>query len=72
MLIFSGHVMTHDFIFQAAMGNVPRLGLYSSVVQRREPLFYNTSDNTSAVLTLRTNDGRDDHVKLCNGIGTFC
>ena len=52
------------------MGNLPRLGLFSSV-QRSSAARYgsSTANASSAVLSLSTSDGRDDHVKLCNGIG---
>lgn len=33
-----------------------------------DPLIYTTENAT--VLSLVTNDGRDDSVKMCNGIGT--
>ena len=55
-------------LFRGGQGNAPRLGLWSSVVFNKIPTFYTTS-NASDVLTLVTNDGRDDSVKLCNGIG---
>lgn len=56
--------MTADY------GNVPRLVLYSNVVNLTTPSFYR-SNGSSTVLTLITDDGRDDHVKLCNGIGKY-
>jgi hypothetical protein len=32
-------------------------------------LTYLHADNSGSILTLSTNDGRDDNVKMCNGIG---
>lgn len=55
-------------IFKGSSGNAPRLGIWSSVVYNEEPSYYATT-NTSGVLTLITNDGRDDHLKICNGVG---
>lgn len=55
-------------LFQGNQGNAPKLGLWSSVVFNKVPDYYTTS-NTSDILTLLTNDGREDSVKLCNGIG---
>ena len=53
----------------APAGNMPKLGLWSSVVPANAPQHYSTN-NTSLVLRLTTADGRDDAVQLCNGIGT--
>ena len=61
-------VTNHTYVFTAQLGNVPRLGLWSSVVGVRDPKYYNT-DNTTNVLRIETFDGRDDNLKLCNGIG---
>jgi hypothetical protein len=55
-------------IFKGMSANAPKIGLWSSVVRQKTPYYYSTS-NTSDVLTITTNDGRDDSVKLCNGIG---
>jgi hypothetical protein len=62
-------VSNHSIQFRAAMGNVPRIGLVSSVVfaASSNPALFSSS-NASA-LSLTTSDGRDDHVKQCNGIG---
>jgi hypothetical protein len=67
-LCVSGFQNNFTITFNALSGNVPKLGLWSSVVDQETPVYYSTN-RTEAVLTLTTNDGRDDHVKLCNGIG---
>ena len=72
--ICQAHTVSNlSIIMHASMGNLPRLGLYSSVelsVSTHSPVSaYSTANATSAVLSLTTSDGRDDHVKLCNGIG---
>jgi hypothetical protein len=54
--------------FTAPFGNVPQIGLWSSVVDQKSPTYYSTN-RTEGILTLLTDDGRDDNVKLCNGIG---
>jgi len=64
-----GMLTNHTFVFDAQMGNLPRLGLLSSVVGYHNPNVY-SSVNTSNILTLITNDGRDDNIKECNGVGT--
>ena len=64
-----GAVANSSIIFQADMGNVPLMGLWSSVVSYSEPANYRT-ENTTKVLKIISNDGRDDNLKLCNGIGT--
>jgi hypothetical protein len=64
-----GAITNHTLTFTAQMGNVPLVELWSSVVSRNEPAFYSTN-STASVLRIRTDDGRDDNLKLCNGIGT--
>lgn len=63
-----GTINNYTITFKAALGNVPRLGLWSSVVKNKKPKYYSLS-NTSNVLTLETDDGRNDNIKLCNGVG---
>ena len=63
-----GRVNNHTYIFKAQAGNIPRIGLWSSVVGFKNPSYFN-SVNATKVLTLKTNDGRDDNMKVCNGIG---
>ena len=76
----SGELLNHSIVFRAPIGNVPRLGLWSSVVAAQpsylkdnQYLDYYSTNMTSAAgpLYLSTDDGRDDNIKLCNGIG-FC
>lgn len=64
-----GHIMEHNITMFAAMGNVPRLGLWSSIESGYSPTYYRTNLTTS-MLTIKTLDGRDDNFKICNGIGT--
>lgn len=62
-------ITNHTLVFTAQMGNVPRIGLWSSVAGQNQPDLYRT-ENTTNVLRIATSDGRDDNVKLCNGIGS--
>lgn len=59
----------HSIVMSAAFGNVPMVGLWSSVVADKSPEYY-TTQNTSNVLRITTSDGRDDNLKLCNGVGS--
>lgn len=64
------HAANLSILMHASMGNLPRLGLFSSVVRSAAARYGSSTANaSSAVLSLSTSDGRDDHVKLCNGIG---
>ena len=64
------HAANLSILMHASMGNLPRLGLFSSVVRSTAARYGSSTANaSSAVLSLSTSDGRDDHVKLCNGIG---
>lgn len=62
-------IANHTYVFKAQMGNIPRIGLWSSVAGQNMPEYYRT-ENTTNVLRIVTDDGRDDNVKLCNGIGS--
>ena len=66
-----GVVQNTSIVFKAPLGNVPPLGLWSSVQMTFEsqPTYY-TTKNSTEVLTLVTEDGRNDNTKLCNGIGS--
>eukprot|EP00601_Ochromonadales_sp_CCMP2298_P000370 CAMPEP_0173180592 /NCGR_PEP_ID=MMETSP1141-20130122/6800_1 /TAXON_ID=483371 /ORGANISM="non described non described, Strain CCMP2298" /LENGTH=1152 /DNA_ID=CAMNT_0014103457 /DNA_START=210 /DNA_END=3668 /DNA_ORIENTATION=- len=63
-----GSMGNHSMVITGLSGNAPRIGVWSSVVKDKSPEAYD-SVNSSSVLRLTTSDGRDDHVKLCNGIG---
>jgi hypothetical protein len=65
-----GSAVNHTYVFTAATGNVPRIGLWSSVVNMKanSETIYDTT-NTSGVLRLITFNSNDDAVKVCNGIG---
>lgn len=63
-----GSVNNFTFTMKAQIGNVPKVTLWSSVVPIQSPQFYSTN-NSVEVLQITTDDGRDDNVKLCNGIG---
>ena len=65
----NGLITNHTITFKAQAGNLPRLGLWSSIVQAKLPSIVNTF-NTTGVLYMTYPDGRDDTLKLCNGIGT--
>lgn len=63
-----GEIMNHTITFAAASGNLPLLRLFTSAVPINEPAFFSTND-TSNVLTIVSNDGRNTAVKECNGLG---
>jgi hypothetical protein len=63
-----GAFTNHTITFTAQMGNIPLVQVWSSVVDFSSPTYF-TSQNTTGVLKIISNDGRDDNLKLCNGIG---
>jgi hypothetical protein len=63
-----GEIRNFTFAILGNAGNAPKIGLWTSVLLGNHLGFYSTN-NTDHVLRLITHDGRDDHVKLCNGIG---
>jgi len=65
----TGKVTNHTYYFAAEAGNFPRIGIWSSVVGYKNPSTYKSINATANILTIKTNDGRDDNIKLCNGIG---
>ena len=64
-----GQITNHTYVFKSQAGNVPRIGLWSSVVGYKNPSSFNSVNASSKLLSLKTNDGRDDNLKICNGIG---
>lgn len=62
-------VHNFTFAFRGSAGNAPKIGLWSSVQLGQNFAYYTTNSSQNDPLRLVTNDGRDDHVKLCNGIG---
>ena len=67
-LCTNGAVVTTTLTMEAPFGNVPLLGLWASVFFSGIENYYSTN-STSNLLTISTNDGRADNVKICNGIG---
>jgi hypothetical protein len=63
-----GMISNHSIIFQASFGNIPRVVLWYSPIEF-ENVNYHSINGTSSALQINTSDGRDDNVKLCNGIG---
>ena len=72
----SGSIRNLTIILQGNAGNAPMIGLWSSITTNNTAIatatgaVYTTTQNTSNILRITTSDGRDDHVKLCNGIGS--
>lgn len=65
-----GAISNFTIVFRGSSGNAPVIGLWNSVVRGANgDLQYYSTNNTEDVLRVITNDGRDEHVKLCNGIG---
>ena len=67
----AGTITNHTITFRSAYGNVPQLQLWSSVIKgpTAQSLVYYSTTNSTDVLTLTKNGGKEDTVKLCNGIG---
>jgi hypothetical protein len=74
-ICISHQINNYTLTFKGPLGNAPRLGLWTSVVNPSTstlsnlPNFFYSTQNTSTTLRLITNDGRDDGVRLCNGVG---
>ena len=64
----TGQVTDTIIRLNAQSGNIPRLGLWTSVVGNYNPNSFTTANSTNP-LVLIVQDGRDDSVKLCNGLG---
>lgn len=60
-------VTSTQIIMNANYGNVPPLDLYSSIVTTSGSFL--STYNTSAVLSISTNNGNSANIKLCNGVG---
>ena len=60
---------TTNIVLKAESGNIPRLGLWTSVVDNFHSSWKFTTANTSDTLVLSVADGRDGSVKICNGLG---
>eukprot|EP01038_Epipyxis_sp_PR26KG_P007810 gene7810-10608_t len=67
-LCLPGYLMNHTILLHAPFGNVPSLGLWSSVTNQKSPKYYSTTNSTRSIY-ITTNDGSNRYVKLCNGIG---
>jgi len=61
-------VTSTQITINAPFGNVPPIGLYSSVVTTSGSSL-STAD-TATPLTISTNDGNSVNMKLCNGVGS--
>jgi hypothetical protein len=64
----SGVITNSTLVFQAAFGNVPVLGLWKSVFYSGIENYYSTNSSAN-ILRITTRDGRDNNIKLCNGVG---
>jgi hypothetical protein len=65
-----GFTSNYTVVMKGSMGNAPRLEIISSVVPEKNPTSFNTLNSTGGILGIFTRDGRDDFLKLCNGVGT--
>lgn len=63
-----GKVNNLTIVLEGNSGNAPKLDVWSSVVGDHNPDIYDTANMTD-ILSISSYDGRDDHVKLCNGLG---
>jgi len=58
----------HTIVLKAPLGNLPILQLLTSAVNR-EDMGNVYTDNTTLVMSLHTNDGRDGGTGICNNVG---
>lgn len=69
----SGDIRNHTIILKGPIGNLPSFTLVSSAVADGSLTVYtapdDTSDPSSRILQLYTLDGREEGVKVCNGLG---
>jgi len=73
-----GTITNHTFIFTGPLGNCPMIGLWSSVIQgdsiisTNNPTSFDSDDVTiDALSMIASTHGRNDNVKICNGIGKY-
>lgn len=63
----------HSIVLKGPIGNLPQFTLIPDGVEDSTLDIYtapdNTTDVTNRILTLFSFDGRDEGVKLCNGLG---
>ena len=65
----SGERRNHSIVMKAPQGNLPRLEVISAAHSKNDENIY-TTDNFTSLMKIYSNDGRDDAVAECNGIGT--
>ena len=65
----AGQRRNHTIIFNGPAGNLPRLELFGAAHGKNDESVFST-DNFTSVLKIYSNDGRNDAVSECNGIGT--
>lgn len=69
----SGAIRNHTIVLRGPIGNLPSFTLITSGVSDKSLDIYtspdNTSDTSTRILKLFTNDGRNLGVKMCNGLG---
>lgn len=71
----SGQITNHTFLFEGKLGNAPTIGVWSSIVPATNPATFSSDDSdiaySSSILRVyQLNNGRDDAIKICSGIGT--
>jgi hypothetical protein len=70
-ICFPGVTSNYTLIMTGSIGNAPRLEIISSVVKEKNPTEFDTRNSTNGALVgIVTPDGRDEFLKLCNGVGT--
>jgi hypothetical protein len=69
----SGSIRNHTIVLKGPIGNLPSFTLVSSAVSDGSLTVYtapdDTSDPSTRILQLYTLDGREEGVKVCNGLG---
>ena len=65
----SGQRRNHTIVMKGPMGNLPRLELFSAAHSKNTENVF-TTDNFTSLMKIYSNDGRDDAVAECNGVGT--
>ena len=65
----SGVRRNHTIVMKGPQGNLPRLELFNAAHSKSDENIY-TTENFTTLMKIYSNDGRDDAVAECNGVGT--
>mmetsp|Transcript_3943 Transcript_3943/g.6672 ORF Transcript_3943/g.6672 Transcript_3943/m.6672 type:complete len:1204 (-) Transcript_3943:99-3710(-) len=65
----SGVRRNHTIVMKGPQGNLPRLELFNAAHSKNDENIF-TTENFTQLMKIYSNDGRDDAVAECNGVGT--